>query len=47
MKGAIRSCKWREGYHNDQKISKGQSEAVNGGTDNIMTKGYQRGNQKL
>jgi hypothetical protein len=31
----------------DQKISKGQSEAVNGGTDNTMTKRYQRGNQKL
>jgi hypothetical protein len=33
--------------HNDQTISKGQSEAVNGGTDNTMTKKYQRGNQKL
>jgi hypothetical protein len=31
----------------DQKIPKGQSEAVNGGTDNTMTKKYQRGNQKL
>jgi hypothetical protein len=29
------------------KISKGQSEAVNGGTDNTMIKRYQRGNQKL
>ena len=32
---------------NDQKIAKGQSEAVNGDTDNTMTKRYQRGNQKL
>jgi hypothetical protein len=47
IKGAIRSCKWRDRYHNDQKISKGQSEAVNGGTDNTITKRYQRGNQKL
>jgi hypothetical protein len=29
IKGAIRSCKWRDRQHNDQKISKGQSEAVN------------------
>jgi hypothetical protein len=29
----------RDDFHNDQKIAKGQSEAVNGGTDNTMTKG--------
>ena len=38
-KGAIRIRKSKNNrQHNDQKIPKGQSEAVNGGTDKIMTK---------
>jgi hypothetical protein len=40
IKEAIRSGKWRDIYHNDQKISKGQSEAVIGGTDNTMIKSW-------
>jgi hypothetical protein len=45
-KGAIRSRKWKDRQHNGQKIPKGQSEVVNGRTDNTMAKRYQRSNQK-
>jgi hypothetical protein len=39
--------KRRNRKNKEQKITKGQSEAVTGGTDNTMTKEFQRGNQKL
>jgi hypothetical protein len=44
---AIRSCKSKEGQTTQwPKDTKGQSEAVNGGTDNTIAKRYQGGNQK-
>jgi hypothetical protein len=46
--GVIKSRKSKkDGQHNDQKIPKGSSKAVNRRmTDNTMTKRYQRGHQK-
>ena len=49
-KGAIISRKWKKDrQHNGQKIPKGQSEVVNGRTDNTMakTKGIKRTNNDL
>jgi hypothetical protein len=48
-KGTIRSHKWKDRQHNGQKIPKGQSEVVNGRTDNTMakTKGIKRTNNDL